>query len=97
MQLEDQGGTALAKIKNHVSRGSDGLRRSANVSAMSATTMVGYPARATGLAFKHPLAAAVSMICDMFEAFLGGLPHAGWHEVLGMLLHIIASLLTAAP
>lgn len=52
---------------------------------------------ATGAAFVHPVPAGISVACDVVEAVLQQLPHAHWHSVVALVLHIISDILTAQP
>lgn len=88
---------ANTKIRNDIETRYRTMRRHVSVSAISLTTLIAYPGRATGLAFKHPIAAALSVLCDVGESVVGGWPDTKTHEFMGLMFHLIVCMLTASP
>lgn len=73
------------------------LTKRARVIAVTIVATMGYPARASGLAFTHPVAAGITLACDLTEAALSSLPPGHAHAVIGLACHLLMDLLTASP
>lgn len=62
-----------------------------------AVQAVYHPARATGSAYEHPVAAGATVACDVADVILQCFPPGHAHAVIALVLHLLMDLLLASP
>jgi hypothetical protein len=55
------------------------------------------PARAAGLAYDNPTAAAATVLCDVAEMSLNYFPPGHVHAFTGLAIHLVMDLLLNSP
>lgn len=72
--------------------------RSALQAAQVGAVQIAYqPARATGIAYTHPVAAVTSVGCDLLQMVIAYLPPGHAHAIVALALHLLSDMLLASP